>query len=233
VNATRVARRAREALVENRRYGALADRVDPLTMVRKPRVIDLCRLADDVLENGVEGDFVECGVWRGGASFMLCDLLDRRDDPRAVWMFDSFEGMPLPQPIDGEKPAQMVKRKNATNHVEFGNCVADFDEVSQSAIDMGHSHRVKIVKGWFQDTVPEAAPTIGPIALLRLDGDWYESTKVCLDHLYDLVVPGGVVIFDDYYSYDGCAVAVHEFLGSRMSPDRLVTTSGHTYLRKL
>ena len=71
--------------------------------------------------------------------------------------------------------------------------------------------------GWFQDTVPTQAAKIGPIAVLRLDGDWYASTKVCLDHMYDQVSDGGFIIIDDYGTYDGCRLAVDEFFSSRQS----------------
>ncbi|HUP59862.1 MAG TPA: TylF/MycF/NovP-related O-methyltransferase [Thermoanaerobaculia bacterium] len=75
--------------------------------------------------------------------------------------------------------------------------------------------RVEIRKGWFQDTLPSAKHEIGSIAVLRLDGDWYESTRVCLDNLYDLVAPGGYVIIDDYNYWEGCKRAVDEFLAAR------------------
>jgi hypothetical protein len=76
------------------------------------------------------------------------------------------------------------------------------------------------VQGWFSETVP-GYNFNEPIAVLRLDGDWYESTMVCLEHLYPLVVKGGLIVIDDYYMWDGCARAVHEYLGKQKSSDRI------------
>ena len=115
---------------------------------------------------------------------------------------------------------------------EFHNCVADHDDVVALAKQFDLFGKTRIVKGWFEDTLPETAGRIGPISLLRIDADWHASVKCCLEHLYDQVSLGGYVILDDYFTYDGCAVAVHEFLGSRSLAHRVITTSGHAYFRK-
>src|SRR5262249_38722920 len=98
-----------------------------------------------------------------------------------------------------------------------GSCLGTLDDVE--GLLFGRfglpRERISLVKGWFQDTLPVRAPEIGPVAVLRIDGDWYESTKVCLDHLYDQVVAGGAVIVDDYESCFGCTKAVDEFLERR------------------
>jgi O-methyltransferase len=83
--------------------------------------------------------------------------------------------------------------------------------------------------GWFKDVVFDAAPKVGPIALLRLDGDWYESTKTCLEAFYDNVVKGGIVIFDDYLVYDGCKKAVDEFLAARGNPPLMIRGDTRCY----
>ena len=93
--------------------------------------------------------------------------------------------------------------------------------------------QVVIHKGWFQETIPVAAPSIGPLAVLRIDGDWYESTRVCLAGLYDNVVDGGFVIIDDYGTFVGCAKAVDEFLHDRGLTVELVAIDGEgVYFRK-
>jgi O-methyltransferase len=204
--------------------------VEGLTLVPDARLVALGRLVDGILDRDVPGDVVECGVWRGGASFFMCDVLDHAHDPRRVWMFDSFEGLPAPLPIDGEKANTWVANPNV--HPRYRNNIAPLDEVREAAWRLGHTARCQIVKGWFADTLPETAQQIGPIALLRLDGDWYESTKTCLEALYDQVSVGGVIIADDYLTYDGCAVALHEFLGGRMLAHRLRETAGHVFLLK-
>src|SRR5207249_9633924 len=105
--------------------------------------------------------------------------------------------------------------------------------VQRSAKLLGLESRTELVKGWFDTTLPHVRDRTGTIALLRIDCDWHASVRTCLDNLYDQVADGGFVIFDDYFSYDGCAVAVHEFLGERRSSNRLHTEGGVAYFRKL
>ncbi len=90
----------------------------------------------------------------------------------------------------------------------------------------------QIIPGWFDETLPcfEASD---PIALLRLDGDWYESTMLCLEHLFDRVAVGGVVIIDDYFTWDGCSRAVHDFLSRRSATERIHSLSDVCYMRKV
>ena len=90
---------------------------------------------------------------------------------------------------------------------------------------LGSIH-TELVKGWFEDTLQNYKDLIGPIAILRIDGDWYSSVRCCLDNLYDSVVQNGFIILDDYYAYDGCAVATHAFLGERMLPHRIESVHG-------
>ena len=93
----------------------------------------------------------------------------------------------------------------------FAASVKDVEGILFSRLKINRDS-VHIVKGWFQDTLPAFKDEIGPIAILRLDGDWYESTKCCLEHLYEQVVPGGYVIIDDYGCWGGCRIATDEFL---------------------
>ena len=88
-----------------------------------------------------------------------------------------------------------------------------------------------LIKGWFNETVPNFKPP-SPIALLRLDGDWYESTMVCLVHLFDEVAPGGIVILDDYYIWDGCSRALHDFLSKRLAVERVRSLGNVCFLEK-
>jgi O-methyltransferase len=143
---------------------------------------------------------------------------------RLVWMFDSFEGLPEPSEIDGPKAAAWSK--DVTSPRYHDNCSADFDEVRAHAARLALSDRVRIVKGWFDETLPASRDEIGKIALLRIDGDWYDSVQTSLETLFDEVSPGGFVIVDDYYDWDGASRAVHDFLSSRRSAMRIHTTSG-------
>lgn len=175
---------------------------------------------------GIEGAFVECGVWHGGAAALMA-IANLAEGPvrRQLHLFDSFVGIPEPiDGIDGERALSDAKGRSksaaggelkvAWDYAERGG-PGSAAQVSSLLESVGYDvDQVRFHVGWFQETVPAFAPTIGPIALLRLDGDWYESTKVCLDHLYRYVVPGGFVIVDDYGAYAGCRRAVDEFMDS-------------------
>src|SRR5205823_202254 len=121
---------------------------------------------------------VECGVWRGGASFLMAEMLRRaaaRD--RRVWMFDSFEGLPHPEAIDGEHALNWAE---SWPEGERGN-TASIEDVRSSADRLGLDGYVTLVKGWFDQTLPEARHSINNIALLRIDGDWHASVSCCLE----------------------------------------------------
>jgi hypothetical protein len=171
---------------------------------------------------GVAGAFVECGTWKGGAvGLMALANLAHGKARRPIHLFDSFESIPEPDAaVDGAKAVSEARAAGAEAH---GRLVplANFYESSgtlqinrellettiQYSPDSLHYHQ-----GWFQDTLPRDAAGVGEIAILRLDGDWYASTKVCLDHLYHQVVSGGFIIIDDYGCYEGCKKAVDEFM---------------------
>ena len=184
-------------------------------MLPRERLSELVRQVDAIVAGGISGAFVECGTWRGGASFLMA----LRAPDRRVWMFDSFEGLPPPAPIDGPAAAQWAADTDGPDYHD--NCRASAARVAADAARLGIADRVEVVKGWFEDTLPARRDEVGPIALLRIDADWYDSVRTCLDSLLDLVVPGGFVIFDDYYDWDGCAIAVHEALAAQHLPYRI------------
>jgi O-methyltransferase len=208
--------------VETRDLPPIIRSVRPYSMVPHASLVDLARQTRVVLEQGISGALVECGAWRGGASFLMALILRHagvRD--RKVWMFDSFEGIQPPQEIDG--PAAKAWAQNTRGPMYFDNLRAPIEDVRKATADLGVSDVVEPVKGWFDKTLPATRDRIGPIAILRIDADWHSSVKCCLDNLYDQVVDGGLVVFDDYYTWDGCAVAVHEFLGGRGLCHRIET----------
>lgn len=168
----------------------------PFTKISVARMENLFNLCHEVNENKIPGVFVECGVHKGGAAVLMAlNSLDR-----ITWMFDSFEGMPVPTKEDGpEAPKWTGKTVAGLHHVK--SLLWDYQVPKE---------KVRIIKGWFKDTVPKT--NIDKIAILRLDGDWYESTKICLEHLYDKVSPGGYIIIDDYGHWQGCKKAVDEFI---------------------
>ena len=183
------------------------------TMTSVKRCRALWRLCEEVIAKKVAGSFVECGVWRGGSAGLMGKVIQTRAEERDLHLFDSFQGLPEPTPIDGSDASVYSGDRTAGQLSPIGQCVADYQSVRTYLTDelglpasMIHFH-----VGWFQDTVPKDSTTLGPIAVLRLDGDWYESTRICLEHLYPLLSPGGVVILDDYYYWEGCSKATDEY----------------------
>lgn len=204
---------------------ALIARVRPFTMVPDESLADLARVVQATLTYGIPGHLVECGVWRGGSSFLMAELLKRAGaTDRKVWLFDSYEGLPAPTEVDGPRAVEYTQ--NTDSPWYHDNCSASLEGVQAAAAELGVDGYTEFVKGWFDQTLAPNKARIGPIAVLRIDADWYESVKCCLDELYDQVVDGGFVIFDDYYTFDGCALAVHEFLAGRKLSHRIENVIG-------
>jgi len=187
--------------------------IAPYTMVGLRRLVnawDLVKRADTA---GLPGAIVECGVYKGGSAGVMAAA----SPARTIWLFDSFKGLPEPTAPDGPKARAFAGGRSTGALRPIDQCVGPLDCVHELFFEvLGlERSRVEIRAGWFQETLPRACRDIGPIAVLRLDGDWYESTRVCLEHLHDLVVPGGFVIIDDYGYWEGCRCAVDEFLALR------------------
>jgi O-methyltransferase len=174
------------------------------TMIGLKRLDSLQVLVEDVLRAGVAGDFIECGAWRGGATiFMRAILKAYGVTNRKVWVSDSFEGLPTPNP---EKyPAD----KDDILHT-FDALAISLEQVRDHFTSYGLlDGQVEFLKGWFKDTLPRAK--IDRLAVLRVDGDLYESTMDALGSLYTKVSVGGYVIVDDFGAVPGCKKAVEEF----------------------
>lgn len=196
----------------------------PYSMVNYPR---LAKAYDLILESerygDLEGAIVEPGCWNGGFARVMEDASRRAGQARQIWLFDSFVGGPKPSAIDVKITGKAGKGE--PNGADQALCERAFRGVDPE--------RLHIMKGWFSDTFPQAIPKIGKIAYLHLDADFYDSTKYCLEELYDLVVPGGLILFDDYSYYLGCKKAVDEFLTNRKVMAGLVMTVEHSaYFRK-
>ena len=178
------------------------------TMIGEKRLANLRNLTESVLGNGVEGDFIETGVWRGGACILIRGILDAYSiKDRYVWLADSFEG--LPPPDKDKYPADEGDMFHS-----FKELSVSLEEVKCNFAKYGLlDDQVQFLKGWFKDTLPTAP--IQKLALLRLDGDMYESTMDALLALYDKVSVGGYIIVDDYHVVEGCKVAIHDFLSQR------------------
>jgi O-methyltransferase len=203
------------------------DNVSRFTMVCRENLLELARHVQAVIALGIKGDFVECGTWRGGAGFLMADLLRQGGvTDRKVWLFDSFEGLPPPQPIDGPIANAWARATHSESYRDNGR--VSLDEVKQSAAELELTPYLEFVEGWFDKTLPAVRTRVGPIAILRIDADWHASIRCCLDNLYDQVVDDGFIILDDYFAYDGCAIAVHEFLGERRLAHRIETVVGES-----
>jgi O-methyltransferase len=193
---------------------AAAARVASHSMTTFERLATLWQQVRYLDRAGIAGELVECGVWKGGAVGMmaLAHLAGRegRAPERTLHLFDSFEGLPAPRAeVDGAAAERFT-----------GGCVgtlADNRHLLEERIGYPPG-LLRYHAGWFEETVPRDAPGFGPIALLRLDGDWYESTRTCLEHLYPKVVVGGVVVIDDYGHWQGCRQAVDEYLAGLAEP---------------
>lgn len=172
--------------------------------------------------NGIAGSFVECGTWKGGAiGLMAMANLKYGCERRHLHLFDSFAGIPEPdETIDGSLAIQEVQAVGGGTRGNLAPVSGLYESVGtlqvnrdllEQTIGYAPSH-LHYHPGWFQETLPRDASQMGPIAILRLDGDWYASTKICLDHFFAKVVNGGFVIIDDYGRYEGCRKAVDEFM---------------------
>ena len=182
------------------------------SMLSKKRLYSLySHCASPLLPNG---SLVECGIARGGSAAVMSLASGGK---RAVWGFDSFDGMPsltAEDQSDGQKWVGYVC--SGPNGLEE----------AQQTFSRFHVNGkwVNIVPGWFEETLPNAVAHISQIAVLRLDNDWYKSTRFCLETLYASVVPGGIVIIDDYNAYVGCKTAVDEFRERLNITSPLITT---------
>ncbi|MEN6508296.1 MAG: TylF/MycF/NovP-related O-methyltransferase [Smithella sp.] len=167
-----------------------------------------------VEQKKIEGALVECGVAKGGTAAMMA-LTNREIGSvvRQKWFFDSFEG--LPEPTDDDY--KNGKAGHFVRPLQKGDCLGTIEQVSKLFFELLGFPRneVHLVKGWFQDTVPAHKDKIGQIAVLRLDGDWYESTKIPLENFYDEINTGGYVIIDDYATCFGSRKATDEFRAAR------------------
>lgn len=198
---------------------ATIEAVRPFTMTSSERIWSLLKAVDYVVDQPVAGDFVECGVWRGGSVMAIAQRLRQRgQEDRSLWLYDTYEGMTPPTQEDVEATtgttAQQLLEKTA---VADGNnvwCVADLHDVTANITSTGYPlSRVTFVKGDVAVTLLEQVPE--SIALLRLDTDWYESTKVGLEVLYPRLAIGGVCILDDYGHWQGARKAVDDYFGQQ------------------
>ncbi len=192
------------SLVSPSEFASLYRQVRTVTMCSQARLRGLYDAVRYVASKDIPGDVVECGSAQGGSAALMALTLHRLGARRKLWMFDTFEGLPAPTSQDPDFELA---------NLFTGTCVGTLDEVRELFHRLGIADDVTFVKGLFQETLP-AAP-VQRIAVLHIDGDWYESVRICLDCLYDKVVPGGMIQLDDYGYWKGARKAVDEFLEQR------------------
>ena len=192
----------------------LFDKVSSYTVLSQERKEALYRCAKEVIQNKVRGDLVECGVFNGGSAGILCGVLQDLQADNRIWLFDSFEGLPNPTKYDIDSHGTRGKKGL------FSGSEQKVRELLFEKLKIKEK-QVEIVKGWFEKTIPFYAPKIKSISLLHIDGDFYESTKICLEYLFDKIERGGYLVVDDYGRWKGCKKAVDEFFKSCGIPLKL------------
>jgi O-methyltransferase len=170
-----------------------------VTMVGLPRLDDLQACVEAVVRDGVEGDVIEAGTWRGGASILARATLDALGDDRTVWVADSFQGFPAP---DGDHP-------DRGDLAPVGYLSVPLEQVRENFARLGYEDGVRFVPGFFEDTLPGLAGERWSV--VRLDGDTYEATWTALASLYPGLAVGGYLIVDDYGALEECRRAVTDF----------------------
>jgi len=202
----------------------ILDAVTPYSMVHETGIIFTMAAVVYAIKHTVPGVILECGTWRGGCSVAM--LLVQRElfgkVLKPVYMLDSFEGLPQVDQRDGPLAAEW--QAGADQEKYFDNCrAAQEDLVNLLKQHQFPATEYKLVRGWFDSTVPGIASELSGhgIAVLRLDGDWYASTDVSLRSLCPITSERGIVVIDDYYAWDGCARAVHDYLSKHDLPYRI------------
>jgi O-methyltransferase len=197
-------------------------RVRRYTLSSAARVAALCDSVEYIVRNEIEGDFAECGVWKGGSMMAAALTLQRLGDTsRDLYLYDTYSGMSeptaedVPSPYDGYSLHKRFSRNRTGETSDWA--VVPLEAVREAMLGTGYpAERIHLVKGLVEDTLPAQAPE--RLAMLRLDTDWYQSTKHELDQLYPRLQDGGVLIVDDYGHYEGARRAVDEYFEETGEP---------------
>ncbi len=192
------------------------------TMTSKERMYALYKAVEYVAKNNIPGDFVECGVWKGGSSMLIALTLQKFGiNNRKIWMYDTYEGMSEPTEKDADitgNSAEKLLKEASKEKQDSVWCYSSLDEVKANMRLTNYpEHCIHFVQGKVEDTIPGSIPE-GDIALLRLDTDWYESTKHEMHYLYPKLVQRGVLIIDDYGHWVGAKKAIDEYISENNTP---------------
>lgn len=185
------------------------------TMVSNERLISTMLSTKYILENEIEGDFVECGVWRGGNSIAMKFLIEQYKSSKKVFLFDTFGGMTKPtnddtRITDNTDAFEKYNDLNKDTHNEW--CFSPLEEVQENFIKTGlNLENLVFVKGPVESTLNENKNLPKKISLLRLDTDWYESTKIGVEKLFPLISKNGILLLDDYGHWGGAKKAIDQY----------------------
>lgn len=195
--------------------------VKAYTMTSYERLNSLINAIQYIVFNDINGAIVECGVWKGGSMMAVAYMLrELADIQRELYLFDTFEGMTPPTDKDVAHfnvDAKTLLDSEDEEKREIYRCYASLEEVKRNLHATNYPlDKMQFIQGKVEDTIPDRAPE--KIALLRLDTDWYESTRHELEHLFPRLVPGGVIIIDDYGYWKGCKQATDEYIQNHKIP---------------
>ena len=203
--------------LSTRIYGA----VEHFTMTNPERVLSAIEATKYIVSYGIEGAIVECGVWKGGSAMAIALTLNELGrSNRDIYLYDTFAGMNAPTDVDISYRGEQAHKHFSETKTSADSshwCLSLIEEVKKNVYSTGYPRdRFRFIKGKVEDTIPENAPE--KIALLRLDTDWYESTKHELTHLFPRVSSRGIIIIDDYGYWQGARKAVDEYIAEYNSP---------------
>lgn len=197
----------------------------PYTVTSVVSMYDLVKTVENIVKNNIAGDIVECGVYMGGSCRLIMDTLNHLNDTRTVWMYDTYNGVPVPSKVDtyhwdGHLHKNMQEWFLDQGHHDDGIgttwCYSSLEDVKENISSVNYQGNVEFIKGKVEDTIPESGPT--HISLLRIDVDLAEPTKHVLDHFYNRVSEKGHVIFDDYGFNPTLREYVDNFLSNNDNP---------------
>jgi len=190
----------------------------PFTMTSLERMYVLIEAVKYISKNKIEGDIVECGVWKGGSMMIVAKtLVQLRDESRDLYLFDTFAGMTDPSTKDidfiGNKASKLLRSSQKEDDKSIW-CYAPLEEVKEVIAKTRYQpNKIHFIEGKVETTIPEYAPE--RISLLRLDTDWYESTKHELTHLFPRLSQNGILIIDDYGHWQGAKLATDEYFAEQ------------------
>ena len=189
------------------------------TLTSVPRLVNTLKSCRYAVDNNISGDFVECGVWRGGNGILAKRIFQHLGSDKNVWMFDTFEGMTKPTNVDVAASSKVAAegeflKQQKELHNEW--CYASLDDVKENCLNSGlNLESFTFVKGDVCETLKLLENIPNQISVLRLDTDWYESTKIELETLYPRLSDRGVLIIDDYGHWEGARKAVDEYFSTK------------------